>query len=230
LNLLSDEKIKVEDKLFSTLSTTIRKVNKSNIPILITDTVGFIEKLPAWMINAFHSTLEEIEVADLVLLVVDVSDHLDVLFNKLNTSYNELIDIGVESSIIIVLNKIDLISNKNLKNIITYLKKLEITQGREIIPISAKGKKNVEKLLESIYYNLPNIVKFRLKLISNEKTQSLINWIYNRSFVSKVDYIDNDVFLTIECNEIMKDIIIYKCTDFNLLKSLTNYKKMNIDI
>ncbi len=71
LNLLSGEKVKVEGKLFSTLSTTTRKIKNNNFPILLTDTVGFIQNLPAWIIDAFHSTLEEIEVSDIIILMVD---------------------------------------------------------------------------------------------------------------------------------------------------------------
>ncbi|MCJ2534291.1 MAG: GTPase HflX, partial [Candidatus Thermoplasmatota archaeon] len=67
LNLLSGEDVKVEGRLFSTLSTTTRRIlqktKEKTIPILLTDTVGFIENLPSWIIDAFHSTLEEIEVA-----------------------------------------------------------------------------------------------------------------------------------------------------------------------
>jgi len=78
LNLLSGEQVNVEGKLFSTLSTTTRRIPKKakgeTIPILLTDTVGFIENLPSWIIDAFHSTLEEIEVADVVVLVVDGSE------------------------------------------------------------------------------------------------------------------------------------------------------------
>ena len=74
LNALTGEQVDVENKLFSTLSTTTRKLSQLNIPILMTDTVGFIQRLPAWIIDAFHSTLEEIKDADLVVLVIDVSD------------------------------------------------------------------------------------------------------------------------------------------------------------
>ena len=59
-----------------------KKIKNINIPVLITDTVGFIENLPTWLINAFHSTLEEIELADLVLLIVDASDNLEIFYNK----------------------------------------------------------------------------------------------------------------------------------------------------
>ncbi len=215
LNLLSNEKIKVEEKLFSTLSTTIRKIENNNIPILITDTVGFIEKLPAWMINAFHSTLEEIEVSDIVLLVVDVSDDFEIFKKKLKTSYNELIEIGVKSSILIILNKIDLISSKNLKNKIDFLNNNELSKDRKIIPISVNKKINITKLLDGIYSSLPNIVKFNIKLANNKKTQTLINWIYDKANVFEISYGD-DININIECNELIRDII------FSKLKKMDN--------
>lgn len=209
LNILSNEKIKVEEKLFSTLSTTSRKIENNNIPILITDTVGFIENLPAWMINAFHSTLEEIEVADVVLLIVDASDDFEIFYKKLNVSYNELITIGVESSILIILNKIDLISDKNLEYKINYLNNNSIFKQRKIIPISVKNKINIKILLDEIYSSLPNIVKFNIKLPNNKKTQSLINWIYNRAYVSEISY-GNTIIITIECNVTIRDLIFSK--------------------
>ena len=209
LNILSNEKIKIEEKLFSTLSTTSRKIENNNIPILITDTVGFIEKLPAWMINAFHSTLEEIEVADVVLLIVDASDAFEIFYKKFNASYNELIEIGVESSILIILNKIDLISEKNLKDKINYLNNNTIFKQRKIIPISVKNKINIKILLDEVYSSLPNIVKFNIKLPNNKKTQSLINWIYNRAYVSEISY-GNTIIITIECNETIRDLIFSK--------------------
>jgi GTPase len=93
LNILSDEKIKVEGKLFSTLSTTTRKIQKKNLPILVTDTVGFIKNLPSYIIDAFHSTLEEIEVADVIVLVVDSSEDKINISNKLKVSLDELAEI-----------------------------------------------------------------------------------------------------------------------------------------
>jgi GTP-binding protein HflX len=211
LNLLSNDKIFVEDKLFSTLSTTSRRIINKKIPILLTDTVGFIDRLPTWMINAFHSTLEEIEVADLVLLVVDSSDSFEIFKRKFYSSFNELMEIGVESSILIILNKIDLISKANLMRKIDYLTSLEYSLNKNVIPISVKFGLNIKELLNNIYKSLPNIVKFKIKLISNVKTQSLINWIYNRAYVSDISYINNYVHIKIECNEVIKNIILSKC-------------------
>lgn len=214
LNLLSNEKIKVENKLFSTLSTTSRKINNSNIPILITDTVGFIDNLPAWMINAFHSTLEEIVLSDLVLLIIDSSDDLNSLHQKIDTSFRELRDIGVNSQIIIVLNKIDLISKKDLENKIRFLENLEISKNRKIIGISAKSEKYIKNLLDLINKNLPNFVKFKVKFKSNQKTQSLINWIYDRAFVSNISYENENILISIECSEFVKNLIISKLDSF----------------
>ncbi|HEX08247.1 MAG TPA: GTPase HflX, partial [Thermoplasmatales archaeon] len=105
LNILAEENVRVEEKLFSTLSTTTRRIigkaSKSRLPILITDTVGFIKDLPAWIIEAFHSTLEEIEVADLILLVVDISDDIDEIVQKMKTSLKELKEMEANSKIII---------------------------------------------------------------------------------------------------------------------------------
>jgi GTP-binding protein HflX len=213
LNLLSNEKIKVEEKLFSTLSTTIRKVENNKIPILITDTVGFIEKLPAWMINAFHSTLEEIEVADIVILIIDASDNLINFKRKLFSSYNELLDIGVKSPILIVLNKIDLISNKNLNEKISYLNNIDFIRERKIIPISVRNKINISKLIKEINGSLPNKVKIDIKLINNNKTQSLINWIYDKAYVHDIRY-DNYIHLNIECNEYIKELIFSKLKNY----------------
>ena len=161
------------------------------------------------MINAFHSTLEEIEVADVVLLIVDASDDFEIFYKKLNASYNELIEIGVESSILIILNKIDLISDKNLEYKINYLNNNSIFKQRKIIPISVKNKINIKILLDEVYSSLPNIVKFNIKLPNNKKTQSLINWIYNRAFVSEISY-GNTIIITIECNVTIRDLIFSK--------------------
>ena len=124
LNELTNEGIDVEDRLFSTLSTTTRKLTQSKIPILLTDTVGFIQRLPAWMIEAFHSTLEEIKEADVVVLVVDGGDSLNNFEQKLTTSLDELLDLGVNNPVLIAINKKDLIAQEELQTKIDVVKGL----------------------------------------------------------------------------------------------------------
>ena len=210
LNLLSDEKVKVEGKLFSTLSTTTRRIKNKNIPVLITDTVGFIKNLPALIIDAFHSTLEEIEVADVVLLIADVSEEKELVANKLKISLDELVEINVNSSIIVVLNKTDLISTDELFSRIEYLKNRRLLEDKEVVTISSKNRENVNDLLSVIYNSLPQLVSFKIKLPVNEDTQSFISWIYERAFVSDIFY-DEFVTLSIVCNPKMHEKIVSKC-------------------
>jgi GTP-binding protein HflX len=212
LNILSGEKVKVEGRLFSTLSTTIRRIRSkgANIPILLTDTVGFIENLPAWIIDAFHSTLEEIELADVVVLVVDGSEEQVVVEKKLKVSLNELHDLGVYASVVIALNKIDLRENKDVEGLIQYLNQQGLLNNRSCIPISIKEDVNIDLLLERIYESLPQLIKIKMKLPINEETQSFVSELYNKTRVTNIKY-DHYIIIDIECNAKIRDKIISKC-------------------
>lgn len=73
MNLLSKSEVFAENKLFATLDTTVRKVIVDNLPFLLSDTVGFIRKLPTHLVDSFKSTLDEVREADLLLHIVDIS-------------------------------------------------------------------------------------------------------------------------------------------------------------
>jgi len=212
LNILSHENVYVENKLFSTLSTTTRKINGKHVPILLTDTVGFIKDLPAYIIDAFHSTLEEIEVADVVVLIADVSENKEVIAEKLKVSINELIEIGVTSPIIIVLNKTDLISDDDLNDKLKYIINQSLTENKKIIAVSVKNQQNIDKLLELIYESLPQLIKFKIKLPLNNETQSFVSWIYEKAHVLKISYNDY-IEIHIESNIGLKEKIITKCKE-----------------
>jgi GTP-binding protein HflX len=106
MNLLSKSDVFAEDKLFATLDTTVRKIVYDNIPFLLSDTVGFIRKLPHDLIESFKSTLDEVREADILLHVVDIShplfeDHINVVNETLR-------DIkAVDKQVVLVFNKID---------------------------------------------------------------------------------------------------------------------------
>jgi GTP-binding protein HflX len=211
MNLLSGEKVKVEEQLFSTLSTTTRSITTKNkekkIPILITDTVGFIENLPACIIDAFHSTLEEIELADIVVLVVDGSEAKEVVEKKLRVSINELRNIGVGAPIIIALNKIDLISNKSLDNLRENLENTGLLEDYSIVNISVKEQKNIDELLQMIYDSLPHMVKLTFQLPLEEKSQAFISQLYRKTKVTNITY-GEVIKVDIECNEKIKEKLI----------------------
>ncbi|WP_304517016.1 GTPase HflX [Cecembia rubra] len=108
MNLITKTNILAENKLFATVDATVRKVVLDNIPFLLSDTVGFIRKLPTHLIESFKSTLDEIREADLLVEVVDIShpgfeDHITVVKNTLN-------EIGAgDKPMLLVFNKIDLV-------------------------------------------------------------------------------------------------------------------------
>ncbi len=106
MNMLSKSDVFAENKLFATLDTTVRKVVIENLPFLLSDTVGFIRKLPTQLVESFKSTLDEVRESDILLHVVDIS-HPD-FESQIDTVNQTLVDIGAgDKKVIMVFNKID---------------------------------------------------------------------------------------------------------------------------
>jgi GTP-binding protein HflX len=143
-NKLTGETREQSKELFTTLSTTTRKIIINQEQFLIADTVGFISKLPAYMIDAFKSTLEELIYTDVIILVIDVSDSLFELKKKFASCMRTLNEVGVEQNrIIFVLNKSDLISNFEIQE---RVKILNLTDSKKWIAVSALAGKNLNEL------------------------------------------------------------------------------------
>ncbi|HYG53160.1 MAG TPA: GTPase HflX [Flavobacteriales bacterium] len=173
MNVLSKSEVFAENKLFATLDTTVRKVVIDNLPFLLTDTVGFIRKLPTQLIESFKSTLDEVREADLLVHVVDIShpqfeDHINVVNETLN-------DIGAgDKETIMVFNKIDAYSFKEKdKDDLTPATKENLSladlkktwmathKGQKAIFISALNKTNMNELRELVYEDVKRIFKVR---------------------------------------------------------------------
>ncbi|HIZ88162.1 MAG TPA: GTPase HflX [Candidatus Coprenecus pullistercoris] len=168
MNLLSKSDVFAENKLFATLDTTVRKVVIENVPFLLSDTVGFIRKLPTQLIESFKSTLDEVREADILLHVVDIS-HPD--FEEQIKAVNEtLMDIGAKDKpIFMVFNKIDAYNYKKQsefdfeaekpENIpLERLEKMWVAkENSACIFISAKHRINIEKLRKDIYQMVVSI-------------------------------------------------------------------------
>jgi len=106
MNMLSKSEVFAENKLFATLDTTVRKIVYENIPFLLSDTVGFIRKLPHDLIESFKSTLDEVREADILLHVVDISH--PQFEDQINVVNQTLVDIGAsDKQVILIFNKID---------------------------------------------------------------------------------------------------------------------------
>ena len=175
MNLLSKSDVFAENKLFATLDTTVRKVIIDNLPFLLTDTVGFIRKLPTHLVNSFKSTLDEVRDADILLHVVDISHpQFEEQIEVVNKTLSEICGDTSEKKMITVFNKIEAFSYtpkddddltpRTKENI--PLCELEASwkrrlQNEECIFISAKKQINIDKLKEILYQKAKEVHTMR---------------------------------------------------------------------
>lgn len=142
-NLLTLEKRETSENLFTTLSTTTRSFNVNKQKILLTDTVGFIRRLPTYMIEAFKSTLEESLQADLILLLIDSSESADEIKIKYYSCMSVLQELKVNmGKIVIVFSKMD---KAKFHDVIRTLKELKIEQPILVSPRSGYGMSKLSK-------------------------------------------------------------------------------------
>lgn len=154
LNLLAKTDVFAENKLFATLDTTVRKVVVENIPFLVSDTVGFIRKLPTQLVESFKSTLDEVRESDVLVHVVDVS-HPN-FEEMMHVVQNTLRDIGcADKPVYLVFNKIDVFKERRTPDgefSLDSLKKTWISKLHDpCIFISAKEKINIDKFRRDLY-------------------------------------------------------------------------------
>jgi GTP-binding protein HflX len=163
MNVLSKSEVFAENKLFATLDTTVRKVVIANLPFLLTDTVGFIRKLPTHLVESFKSTLDEVRDSDILVHVVDISHpQFEEQIEVVNRTLQEVCDAG-DKEMIMVFNKIDQFSyvpkdeddlTPRLRENIP-LEELQETwmsrMGDNCVFISAKKQLNIDALKRLLY-------------------------------------------------------------------------------
>lgn len=151
MNLLSGSGVLAENKLFATVDSTVRKVTYGNVPFLLSDTVGFIRKLPHHLIESFKSTLDEVREADILLHVVDVAHPFHD--NQIEVVSNTLKDIGAANiPTILVLNKVDLYRHEHPEADLEEMKGYYRQAGfDDIIFISATTQENIPELKQLLF-------------------------------------------------------------------------------
>lgn len=164
MNLLSKSEVFAENKLFATLDTTVRKVTIENLPFLLTDTVGFIRKLPTHLVDSFKSTLDEVREADILVHVVDISHpNFEEQIQVVDQTLREICGENNDKPVILVFNKIDAFTYKpkdpddltpatreNLS--LDDLKKTWMARmGENCVFVSAKKGTGIEELKRLIY-------------------------------------------------------------------------------
>ena len=156
-NSMTGEKNEEDHKLFTTLTTTVRKFKLDREWALLSDTVGFISKLPAYLIEAFKSTLEELTFTDIVIVVIDTNDKNNELKKKFSSCYRTLMELGVKrQNMLFALNKTELMDDTE---ILEKVKHLDLLESKNWIAISAKSGKNIENLKILIRQNVNSTTK-----------------------------------------------------------------------
>lgn len=195
LNSLTGAEALVEDRMFSTLTTTTRRLKTTDRPILLTDTIGFFSNLPHFVIEAFKGTIDDIFSSDLVLLVVDCSEPPEEVERKLRTSTEILYPEMPPQKIFLVLNKADLVSGEIDSG--WFRERIDV---QEICAVSAKTGRGMEGLEAAIVAHFSYPCEFTAVMPQTGETESFIHWLRGVADVESVEY-GNEVTILGTCQE-----------------------------
>ena len=188
-----DRTAESQDMLFTTLGTTTRRAEMEKRDVLLTDTVGFIADLPHWLVESFESTLDSVYRADLVLLVVDASEPVDAMREKLVTSHDTLYERN-EAPVLTVFNKIDRLAPGELADKRGALSGI----APDPVAVSAKTGAGVAELCDRVEAELPDWERERLVLPVTDEAMSLVSWIHDHGHVADEAYADDQVTVDFE--------------------------------
>ena len=201
LNQLTGAGIPANNRLFDTLDTTSRQLKVSdNLDVVLSDTVGFIAKLPHHLVKAFHATLEELQYADLLLHVVDASDpnreeHIEVV-DRLIARLAK-----AETPVLKVYNKADLVSSD------------DIPAGRDVVAVSAKRGMNMDGLLKAIENALVDSLH-HVMLVLPYSMGGMVDTLHKNAKVKSVDYSADGI----EMEVILDDILYGRLRDYIVME------------
>ena len=183
LNVITGANVLSADKLFATLDPTTRKATlPSGEQILLTDTVGFIRKLPHHLVKAFKSTLDEVRYADILLIVSDISDPEMPEHIKVAESIIDELGAGGKPAVY-VYNKADICTSDSVMSF-----------GKDSVIVSAKTGKGIQELL-ALIEDIIKRSKKEVKVLIPYTEQSLVNEIYNEYVVKDIDYINDGIVI-----------------------------------
>jgi GTP-binding protein HflX len=196
MNALTDADVEVSGKMFTTLNTTTRSLDSYGRKILLTDTVGFISRLPHTLVDAFYATLKEVKDADLILLIIDANNSLENIKKKVLASTNTLIAIEAEDvPLIPVLNKIDIAQNIEQK-----IDLVRTILQTEPVTISAQKEENIDYLKQKILDVLESYI-FHLKIPTSSEGMSFVSKIHDKTRITNQLYHQEYVEVAFETNE-----------------------------
>ena len=211
-NALTKETARVDKQLFTTLSTQTRIIEFSNRKFLITDTVGFIDRLPLGLIEAFHSTLEETIFSDLIIIVVDLSEPIETIEMKNNVCLETIERLGAAGiPTITALNKIDLISSEDKDQKLAALE----DKVKNPILLSAKCETNLDELRKHILRILEYYVQAQFSVPLTGNFMPFISWVHQKTNIHKENYTNDSVEIVFEADPSVAEQVRRKVEDLN---------------
>ncbi len=197
LNVLAKDHVVVDARMFSTLSTTTRTLPGVRRRVLLTDTVGFVDGVPFWMIEAFNATLEEIFQADLVLLLVDASDPVEEIRRKVRLAARTLLPKVSVEAVLPVLTKVDLLSADTLAAKVAALTESEF--HRPPLLLSARSGEGLEDLTRTILDTFAYPIEIELVLPLDPESEGKIHWLHEHAEVMSVLHTPDRIEVVVRC-------------------------------
>ena len=198
-NALSGENVLVEDRLFTTLSTTTRSVGPVKRRILITDTVGLVSDVPLWLVEAFHSTFEEVYASDLVLLLVDASDPIEGTEAKIRLAEGTLLSSAEADRIQPVLTKVDLVDEGRISTCLTAL--YSSTFARTPVLVSATTGRGLDELRALVVSEFRYPFELTIHIPQTDEKAAFLSWLHDRTDVISVKYSGKMVEVRLRCRD-----------------------------
>jgi len=196
-NALTDEHLLVEDRMFSTLATTTRSLTGTRRRILLTDTIGFVDGVPFWLVEAFHATLEEILQADLVLLLVDATDSELEIRRKVRLAARTLFPNVPSDSVIPVLTKADELASEEVAARAHVLADSEF--HRTPLAISVRTGRGLPELRDLVHQAFVYPLEIHLVLVPGAEASAHIHWLYEHTDVVSAVHGPERIELVVRC-------------------------------
>jgi GTPase len=205
LNVLADEHLLVEDRMFSTLATTTRSLTGTRRRILLTDTIGFVDGVPFWMVEAFHATLEEILYADLILLLVDATDSESEIRRKVRLAARTLFPKVSSDAVLPILTKADQLPPERIADTARLLAESEF--HRVPLAISVQDGRGLQELRETIHKAFAFPLELHIVLAQDPEASGRLHWMYEHAEVVSAVHGPDRIEVVVRCRLRDRDAI-----------------------
>jgi len=198
-NALSGERVLVDDRLFTTLSTTTRTLEGVRKHILLTDTVGFVSDVPLWLVEAFQSTFEEAYGSDLLLLLLDVSDSPEDLERKVRLARDMLPPSMRLDNILPILTKVDIVDETKIETAVTAVHQSGFE--RTPLPLSVKTGRGIDELRDLVVREFQYPIESLVRIPRGDDAEPFLHWLHEHTDVVATSEDDGGLSVRLRCRE-----------------------------